>query len=93
MSIGLPSDLEQFVQREVASGRYGSAEEVISEGLRRMRDAQQEYEEWRAEIARRIESLERGEGIRLDDNSLKSFLDDIAAEVRDELARERDAQT
>lgn len=88
MSIGLPSDLEQFVRQELASGRYASPEEVISEGLRRMRDAQQEYEQWRVEIAERVESLERGEGIRLNDDSLKAFLDDIACEVHDELAGE-----
>lgn len=89
MSIGLPSDLEQFVRQELASGRYASPEEVISEGLRRMRDGQQEYDRWRAEIARRVESLERGEGIRLNDHSLRKFLDDIAAEVHEEVAGER----
>jgi len=30
----LPPDLEQFVQQELASGHYQSAEEVICEGLR-----------------------------------------------------------
>ena len=86
MSIGLPSDLEQFVQQEVASKRYASPEEVISEGLRRMRDAQEEYEQWQAEIACRLESLEHGEGIRLNDHTLSIFLDEIAAEVHNELA-------
>ena len=33
----LPKDLEQFVRRELASGRYGSTQELLIEGLRLLR--------------------------------------------------------
>ncbi len=33
---GLPADLEQFVQQEIADGRFASVEEVVSAALRMM---------------------------------------------------------
>jgi putative addiction module CopG family antidote len=35
---GLPTELEQFVQQEVAQGKYQSAEEVVSAALRRLQE-------------------------------------------------------
>jgi putative addiction module CopG family antidote len=31
---GLPTELEQFVQQEIAKGKYQSAEEIVSTALR-----------------------------------------------------------
>ncbi len=39
---GLPTDLEAFVQQEVADGKYRSTEEVICAGLRLLRDREDE---------------------------------------------------
>ena len=35
---GLPAELEQFVQQEIAEGRYQSAEEVVSAALRLLQE-------------------------------------------------------
>ena len=35
MLVTIPSDLEAFIRVEVASGKYGSADEVVSEAVRR----------------------------------------------------------
>jgi putative addiction module CopG family antidote len=35
---GLPVDLEQFIQQEIAEGKYRSAEEVVSAALRLLKD-------------------------------------------------------
>lgn len=67
MNVSLTPDLEQKVNRHVASGRFGSPGEVIGEGLRLLEE-QEEFEElglahWRAQIAVGLDQLKRGEGL------------------------------
>ena len=37
MNVSLPAELAEFVEREVASGDYGTASEVVRESLRLLR--------------------------------------------------------
>jgi antitoxin ParD1/3/4 len=67
MTIALTPDLEQTVNRHVASGRFRSPGEVIGEGLRLL-DEQEELEalsleHLRREVAVGLMQLRRGEGI------------------------------
>lgn len=41
MNVALPPELERFVNNEVDSGRFGSSDEVILEGLRLLAERQQ----------------------------------------------------
>lgn len=63
MNVSLTPELAAFVERQVASGRYRSASEVVRQGLREL----QEREEWKAEVREKIEeglrSLEAGKGV------------------------------
>jgi antitoxin ParD1/3/4 len=60
----LPPDLRHFVERELATGRYQSAEEIVIAGLRLLqRDRQEAMEGIREGLA----ESERGEGIPLDE--------------------------
>ncbi|MDJ0799608.1 MAG: type II toxin-antitoxin system ParD family antitoxin [Calothrix sp. MO_167.B12] len=67
MSISLTPELEQFIQSQVASGKYASTEEVIIAGIKlleeRERIYQGRFEELKQEIAIGLEQLERGERI------------------------------
>lgn len=49
-SISLGSHFDEFVARQVADGRYGSASEVIRAGLRKLEDEEQKLETLRALI-------------------------------------------
>jgi len=65
MNVSLTPELEQFIQSQVESGNYSSADEVIVAGIRLLEERERIYkghfEELRQEIMIGIEQLERGE--------------------------------
>ena len=65
MKVLLSSELEELVNEKVESGLYASADEVIREGLRLLREQDElkrlRLEELRREIARGMEQVERDE--------------------------------
>jgi antitoxin ParD1/3/4 len=92
MNVGpIPPELQQFVDQELASGRYKAAEEVICAGLRLLRE--QKLYELRGEIQRGLDQLDRGEGIELEDESaLRGFFEDIKTRGRQRLEAEQAGQ-
>jgi antitoxin ParD1/3/4 len=58
--------LAQFVEQEVASGKYGSEVDVLCEGLRLLQERQRRLRSLRADIQAGLDQLDRGEGIPLD---------------------------
>lgn len=67
MNVSLSAELEQFVQDRVKSGMYQSASEVVRDGLRLLRDQDEQLEDRRAQIdakvKRGLEQLARDEGV------------------------------
>lgn len=66
MNVSLTPELEKYIQNKVETGRYTSASEVVREALRLLElqeDRDRELKEFRAEMDRRLASLDRGEGI------------------------------
>jgi putative addiction module CopG family antidote len=83
MSYAFPAELQQLVQNELASGNYASEDEVLLQAMRALREREAEIQRWRAEIQGRIDSLERGEGIELEDQqALRAFAEEVKAEGR-----------
>ncbi|MEH2283771.1 MAG: type II toxin-antitoxin system ParD family antitoxin [Nostoc sp.] len=68
MNIFLTTEVEQFIQSQVASGKYNSNEEVILAGIKLLEERERIYkgrfEELQREIAIGVEQLDRQE--RLD---------------------------
>ncbi|MGB3652664.1 MAG: type II toxin-antitoxin system ParD family antitoxin [Rivularia sp. (in: cyanobacteria)] len=66
-SISLTPELEQFIQSQIASGKYSSTEEVITAGIKLLEERENIYqgrfEELKREIAIGVEASERGEVI------------------------------
>ena len=83
MNVSLPQALAEFVEKEVASGNYATASEVVRDGLRMLREERAVYEEKLAILRREIE-------IGIDDIRAGCFSDrsvmDILADVE---AREK----
>ena len=65
MNVSLTEELEELVQRQVESGRYRSASEVIQAGLRLLDQEDALRERWiadtRAQVRDGIELAERGD--------------------------------
>ena len=88
MSTSLPPDLETFVQHEVESGNYPSPEEVVSEGLRLLRE--RKLYDLRRDIDAGLAQIERGECIELKgDQALREFFEDIKRRGRERLHASR----
>ena len=83
-----PPDLQQFVQEEVASGHYRSEDELVLEAVRYYRESRARLEQLREDLKLRLQQLDEGQGIELeDDAALQAFFDQIGDEVEDELAK------
>ncbi len=67
MSIRLKPEHEQFIQAQVASGRFANQEEVIDTAFRLLEKLHSEYEQWieetRDKIDMGIAEFDRGEGL------------------------------
>ena len=90
----LPPDLQQFVKQELANGAYQSEEELMVDAVRLLRDSHLAWKELQADVQSRLERLDRGDAIQIqDDDGLRTFLQGIEAEVKEELASEKNATT
>jgi antitoxin ParD1/3/4 len=70
MSIALKPEQQQFIQQQIALGRFGSEEEVLEKALQLLSSQYLEYDNWvedtRAKIDEAQAEIDRGEGIPLD---------------------------
>lgn len=78
-SLSLGEHWEVFIRNEVASGRYGSASEVVREALRTLEERKCKLEALRTHLAEGAGQASRGEFV--DDFSMDSLIDDLDREV------------
>ena len=87
MTEPLPPDIQQFVDQQLAAGRYASQQELVVSALRFLRDTDVSLEEIRKELHGRLARLSEQGAIELeDDEALGRFLDEIETEVQADLA-------
>jgi putative addiction module CopG family antidote len=83
----LPSDLQSSIRAQVLAGNYSSESEVVTKAIRLLRDQQENYERFRAEVQRRLKSLDEGDYIELNgDEELAQFFEELKQEVREKHA-------
>lgn len=87
MRNGLPADLEQFMEQELAAGKYASREELVAEAVRLLRERERRIKELREEILPALERLDRGEYTEYDEGSLRDLMEDVKARGRVRLAQ------
>jgi putative addiction module CopG family antidote len=88
ITANIAPEFEEFVCKAVAAGKYGSPEEVVSDGLRLLRE--REREALRKEIDVGIQQIESGDVVEVDDeDSHTALLEDIKSRGRRRFAAEQ----
>lgn len=89
MIANLPNELEPFVQTEIASGRFASADDVIVAAVIQMRDRKAAWEQ-RVRDALAEGDATPGEDIVLhNEEELKAYFEGVKARGRERLAKMR----
>jgi antitoxin ParD1/3/4 len=79
-SLSLGEHWEVFIRGEVASGRYGSASEVVRDALRDMEERKTKLEALRAHLDEGAQQARRGEFV--EDYSITALIADLDDEAR-----------
>ncbi|MBW4555396.1 MAG: type II toxin-antitoxin system ParD family antitoxin [Trichormus sp. ATA11-4-KO1] len=61
MYIQIKPELEQFIQAQLASGRFASADDVINEAFKLLQEREQRLEKLRQKIAVGTEQIAKGQ--------------------------------
>jgi antitoxin ParD1/3/4 len=90
-NINLTNHFDRFIETEVGSGRYGSASEVVREGLRLIERRKQEDRaklKWLCGAVREgLDQIDRGEGLEFRSiDELEKHIDQLGKEASAELA-------
>jgi antitoxin ParD1/3/4 len=93
-NVNLTEHFDRFIERRVASGRFGNASEVVREGLRLLEQREQENKaklDWlRAAAKQGFGDIERGYYVTLrSDKEINDFIDQLGEEASAEFATEQ----
>lgn len=79
-SIALNDHYEQFIKKQLESGRYNNASEVVRAGLRMLEDFEEARESWlRNEIPNRLAELQKNPAMGV---AAEQILDNLEARIR-----------
>ena len=76
MSIEIPSELQSFVQGQLASGKFANEQELVIHLLRVLEQTKEGYDAMRAGVQRSLEQADRGEISKLDFDAIEQRLCD-----------------
>lgn len=77
-SLSLGEHWETFIKNEIASGRYGSASEVVRDALRVLEERKSKLSALRAHLAQGAAQAERGEFV--EDYSIEKVISELDQE-------------
>jgi putative addiction module CopG family antidote len=92
MNVSLPPDLAKFIQDQIETSHYESADEVIRESLRLLKERDARLAGLRTQIRLGFDEIARGECEDYDAADTPSLAEDIKKRGRERLAA-RDRQT
>ena len=91
-TLPLPPDLQQFVQDQLAQGKYSSESDVVCDAVRLLREREKHTAALREEIRQGIEQLDRGQYIEIESkDDLEKFFDDVERRGNERLQRTKDS--
>src|ERR1700734_2943886 len=93
-NINLTEHLDRFVERQVSSGRYGNASEIVREALRLLEEQEQEREAklkgLRHAAKQGFDEIDQGKGIVLKGKkAISRLIGEIEAEIMTKPAKNR----
>ena len=89
-TISLPPDVSAYIQAELHSGKYQSAEEVVSAAVRERRDRQQKLAELNALLDEGLKDIEQGNVIEIrTEEEHRAFFESIKQRGRQRLNERR----
>jgi len=77
-SLSLGEHWEVFIKNEIASGRYGSASEVVRDALRTMEERKSKLAALRAHLSEGAQQAEKGEFVQ--DYSVNNIIQELDSE-------------
>ncbi|MGD9169274.1 MAG: type II toxin-antitoxin system ParD family antitoxin [Candidatus Thiodiazotropha sp.] len=78
-SLSLGEHWEAYIKNEIASGRYGSASEVVRDALRAMEERKSKLDALRSHLAQGAKQAESGKFV--DDFTMDSLINDLDNEA------------
>ena len=78
-SLTLGEHWEKFIKNEIASGRYGSASEVVRDGLRALEERKSKLEALRAHLAEGL--AQAAQGTFVEDYSIETVISELDQET------------
>ena len=86
-NINLTEHLDHFVERQIASGRYSNASEIVRDALRLLEEQEQErgakLKALRQAAKQGFDEIDQGRGVILKDKKgINQFITDIETDVR-----------
>ena len=72
MTVSIPNELRQFIEGEVACGKYRSEEEVVAEAIALLRERERKRDAIRKDIQVGLDELDRGDRKTMDIEDVKA---------------------
>ncbi len=91
-NINLTDHFDHFVERQVSSGRYSNASEIVREALRLLEEEEQERQAklkaLRRAAKKGFDEIDQGKGIVLKSKkAVRRFITQLEAEIRSRVAK------
>ncbi len=85
----LSPELQQLVEHELATGNYGSENELLLEAVRLLADRDHRREQLRCELQIGRDQLDRGEYTEYDERALRERFDQLKQRVQQRIEGNR----
>jgi antitoxin ParD1/3/4 len=77
MGLSLSPELQQLVEQQIASGKYRTTDEVLTEALRALGEREAEIGDLRRELQIGIDELDRGESEEYDGSNIHELAEGV----------------
>jgi putative addiction module CopG family antidote len=89
-SQSFPPDVGQFVDQQLAAGRYQSEAELVVDAVRVLRDLEAHQRQFCREVQEGIDQLERGEVHQYDEQGLRNRFEEPKGWARQRIENRRE---